>query len=77
MTRMIDEWDRKFPGRSWNVYGALSRVVPSHLMDADLFDFSGLKPTGVPDENGDIAFDTETFDAVAASPDLPDGVRPR
>ena len=54
---MIQEWDRKHPGRSWNVFNALSRVVPSHLMDRDLFDFAGLKPTGVPDANGDTAFD--------------------
>jgi tRNA 2-thiocytidine biosynthesis protein TtcA len=56
--RMIQEWDRKHPGRSWNVFNALARVVPSHLMDRDLFDFVGLKPTGVPDANGDTAFDT-------------------
>src|SRR5687768_7850668 len=29
VTRMIAEWDKKFPGRSWNVFGALSRVVPT------------------------------------------------
>ena len=58
---MIAEWDRKLPGRSWNVFGALSRVVPTHLMDSRLFDFAGLKPTGQADENGDIAFDTEEF----------------
>lgn len=39
------------------MFNALSRVVPSHLMDRDLFDFAGLKPTGVPDANGDTAFD--------------------
>src|SRR3546814_9191161 len=44
--RMIAEWDKKFPGRSWNVFGALSRVVPTHLMDRDLFDFAGLVATG-------------------------------
>ena len=27
--RMIQEWDRKHPGRSWNVFNALSRVVPT------------------------------------------------
>lgn len=57
VARMIQDWDRKYPGRSWNVFNALSRVVPSHLMDRDLFDFAGLKPTGVPDMNGDTAFD--------------------
>ncbi|SHH49343.1 tRNA 2-thiocytidine(32) synthetase TtcA [Pollutimonas bauzanensis] len=61
--RMIAEWDKKFPGRSWNVFGALSRVVPTHLMDKDLFDFAGLQATGQADENGDIAFDAEDYDA--------------
>ncbi len=38
---------------------ALARVTPSHLMDAVLFDFKGLKATGVADADGDIAFDEE------------------
>jgi tRNA 2-thiocytidine biosynthesis protein TtcA len=61
--RMIAEWDKKHPGRSWNVFGALSRVVPTHLMDTDLFDFAGLAVTGQPDANGDIAFDSDDFDS--------------
>jgi Predicted ATPase of the PP-loop superfamily implicated in cell cycle control len=65
VTRMINEWDKRFPGRSWNVFGALSRVVPSHLMDKDLFDFMSLRATGNPDAGGDIAFDTETFEDAA------------
>ncbi|MCQ9617536.1 tRNA 2-thiocytidine(32) synthetase TtcA [Paenalcaligenes niemegkensis] len=60
--RMIVEWDKKFPGRTWNVFGALNKVVPSHLMDTELFDFKGLKASGMPDAQGDIAFDTENFD---------------
>lgn len=65
--RMIREWDRHHPGRSWNVFSALSSVVPSHLMDRDLFDFAGLKPTGIPDANGDTAFDT--VDPTASNAD--------
>ncbi|NYT65665.1 tRNA 2-thiocytidine(32) synthetase TtcA [Alcaligenaceae bacterium] len=59
--RMIQQWDKHNPGRSWNVFGALTRVVPSHLMDSSLFDFAGLAATGIPDEQGDIAFDTVDF----------------
>lgn len=55
--RMIKEWDQKHPGRSWSIFNALSNVAPSHLMDAKLFDFAGLMPTGVADEGGDAAFD--------------------
>ena len=57
VSRMLAEWDRKHPGRAWNMFNALSRVVPSHLMDRDLFDFAGLKPTGIADPMGDTAFD--------------------
>jgi tRNA 2-thiocytidine biosynthesis protein TtcA len=67
VTRMIAEWDKKFPGRSWNVFGALSRVVPTHLMDKDLCDFAGLKASGIADEAGDKAFDPDAF----AEPSLP------
>jgi tRNA 2-thiocytidine biosynthesis protein TtcA len=57
--RMLLEWERKHPGRVENTFNALTRVVPSHLMDGALFDFKGLQATGVADENGDIAFDEE------------------
>ena len=32
-------------------------MTPSHLMDRELFDFANLRPTGVPDADGDKAFD--------------------
>jgi tRNA 2-thiocytidine biosynthesis protein TtcA len=57
--RMLLEWERKHPGRVENTFNALTRVVPSHLMDGALFDFKGLQATGVADANGDIAFDEE------------------
>ena len=68
---MIQEWDRKHPGRSWNVFNALSRVVPSHLMDRDLFDFVNLRPDGKPDANGDTAFDEVDPSADACGPAAP------
>jgi tRNA 2-thiocytidine biosynthesis protein TtcA len=40
-----------------NTFNALTRVVPSHLMDAVLFDFKELRANGAADANGDIAFD--------------------
>jgi len=55
--RLIDEWERAFPGRIENIFNALSRVTPSHLLDRGLFDFANLRPTGVPDPQGDTAFD--------------------
>lgn len=67
MRRMIEDWDKRMPGRSWNVFGALNKVVPSHLMDTELFDFAGLKTTGQADANGDTAFDVEEFNESPAS----------
>ena len=57
--RMLIEWERCFPGRVENTFNSLTRVVPSHLMDATRFDFKGLRASGVPDVDGDIAFDDE------------------
>ncbi|NYT36305.1 tRNA 2-thiocytidine(32) synthetase TtcA [Allopusillimonas soli] len=68
VSRMIQEWDRHFPGRSWNVFGALSRVVTTHLMDRDLFDFAGIRPNGKAFSEGDKAFDVDDFDNMAADP---------
>ncbi|MBK6649505.1 MAG: tRNA 2-thiocytidine(32) synthetase TtcA [Betaproteobacteria bacterium] len=64
---MLHDWEKKFPGRIENMMAALQNVVPSHLMDLKLHDFVNLKPTGVPDPDGDKAFDTEEF-AVPALP---------
>ena len=57
--RMLAEWEKRFPGRVENTFNALARVVPSHLMDGALFDFSGLRAGGIPRSDGDIAFDEE------------------
>lgn len=59
VAEMLRDWDRRFPGRIETLFRSLANVVPSHLMDAKLHDFAGLKATGVPDPDGDIAFDTE------------------
>lgn len=56
---LMREWEKKHPGRVDNIFSALSKVVPSHLMDRSLFDFAGLAATGIADPDGDIAFDEE------------------
>jgi len=40
--QMLQEWERKFPGRVENAFRALTSVVPSQLADRDLFDFAAL-----------------------------------
>jgi tRNA 2-thiocytidine biosynthesis protein TtcA len=56
---MLQDWEKKYPGRVENMFTALQNVVPSHLMDGTRYDFKGLKTTGVPDSAGDKAFDAE------------------
>ena len=40
---MLQEWDMLYPGRLASIYRAMTDVVPSHLADSNLFDFSGLE----------------------------------
>ena len=55
--KMLREWDQRYPGRTESMFRALSDIVPSHLYDRKLFDFSGVAATGRVQEEGDIAFD--------------------
>lgn len=66
MKALIREWDKRFPGRVDNMFNALGNVVPSHLMDTGLFNFTNLRATGVADPAGDIAFDEEPCSADPA-----------
>lgn len=36
---LLQEWDTRYPGSGDSVFAALSRVIPSHLLDRQLFDF--------------------------------------
>ncbi len=54
MKKILQSWAH-YPGRIENFFSALSNIVPSHLMDANLFDFKHL--SGM--HNMDIAFDEE------------------
>ena len=56
---LLRQWDKQYPGRVASILRAMSDVRPSHLMDRKLFDFAGLKPSGVEDAEGDRAFDPE------------------
>ncbi len=70
VTRMLQEWDKKDPGRAWNVFKALANVTPSHLMDRQLFDFVGLKPDGKINPQGDTAFDPVTIEKSESNPEI-------
>jgi tRNA 2-thiocytidine biosynthesis protein TtcA len=56
---MLQDWEKRHPGRVQNMFNALGSVVPSHLMDPALYDFRALQATGQPADDGDKAFDEE------------------
>lgn len=58
---MLQDWDKRFPGRIKNLFRSLGNIVPSHLMDHDLYDFKNIEATGVADPEGDTAFDALEF----------------
>ncbi len=65
---MMQDWDRRYPGRTEAVFTALQNVVPSHLADNRLFDFRGLKLGDAVDE-GDTAFDGPQFGVELSLPE--------
>jgi tRNA 2-thiocytidine biosynthesis protein TtcA len=64
---LMREWEKKHPGRVENIFSSLSTVVPSHLMDRDLFGFKDIKADGLANPLGDIAFDEEPCSTPAAN----------
>ncbi len=58
---MLNEWDKRFPGRIESMFSALQNVVPSHLADVSLFDFAGLQRGQKLPYGGDTAFDKESL----------------
>ena len=57
--KMMREWEKTHPGRVESIFTSLTTVVPSHLMDPNMFGFKDLKADGVASPLGDIAFDEE------------------
>ncbi len=66
--QMLVEWEKRFPGRIETMFRSLTHVVPSHLLDAKLFDFRNLVVTGTPDPEGDRAFDADDPEPPSAQP---------
>lgn len=53
---MLADWNKQFPGRIESIFTAMQNVVPSHLADPQLFNFTDLQ-TGEVIDGGDIALD--------------------
>ncbi len=41
--KMLERWEREFPGRTESIFSALRNVEPEHLADPRRFDFAGLE----------------------------------
>ena len=59
---MMQQWDKKFPGRLETMFRSLQNVQLSHLADTSRYDFFNLKAQDQPFVDGDTAFDEETFE---------------
>lgn len=57
MKQLLKEWERDFPGRLSSMMSALGKVSPSHLLDRNLYDFTGIQTQDQPVEDGDTLFD--------------------
>lgn len=49
---MLTTWEKQFPGRLETIFRSLSYVVPSHMLDPELYPFAGLKADGI-DRSGE------------------------
>ncbi|SDG94248.1 tRNA s(2)C-32 sulfurtransferase [Vibrio xiamenensis] len=57
--QMLNDWDKRFPGRIETMFRAMQNVVPSHLADFELFDFKSIDKSSGVINGGDIGFDKE------------------
>lgn len=57
---MLQDWDKNHPGRIATMFKSMQNIVPSHLVDSDLFNFNDMSDVNVAER--DIAFD---------NPDIP------
>ncbi|MCG8490832.1 MAG: tRNA 2-thiocytidine(32) synthetase TtcA [Sneathiellales bacterium] len=53
---MLSSWEQQYPGRTQNIFKALTNVAPSHLADNELYDFKHLRDQRF---EGDKVFDEE------------------
>jgi tRNA 2-thiocytidine biosynthesis protein TtcA len=61
---MLNDWDKRFPGRIETMFQAMQNIVPSHMIDKNLFDFSLVTKENAAEFARDTAFDKETVPAV-------------
>ena len=47
--QMLQEWEKQHPGRLENIFNSMQNVVPSHLLDTGLHDFTSTEPAAMED----------------------------
>lgn len=57
---MLQDWQKRFPGRIDSMFKATQNITPSHMLDRELFDFKNLNNNSEIEE-GDMAFDQPSF----------------
>ena len=57
--RMLQDWEKKHPGRLDTMFSALKKISPSHLLDSSLYDFKNLSKDIPEEAGGDTAFDPD------------------
>jgi tRNA 2-thiocytidine biosynthesis protein TtcA len=62
MKELLRDWEKRFPGRVDTLFTSMSNVVPSHLLDRRLFEFSNLRTA-----EEDVAPGTIEPDSAAAA----------
>lgn len=66
---MLQDWNKRFPGRIESMFRALQNVAPSHLVDKNLYDFKNITRSDSPVEDGDIGFDKPEFSIMQPKTD--------
>ena len=62
--RMLNEWNKQFPGRIESMFTAMRNIVPSHLCDNNLFDFKSINSHSGIINGGDMVFDQEELTEI-------------
>ncbi len=61
---MLQDWDKRFPGRIETMFQAMQNIVPSHMIDKNLFDFKQVTRENAALFASDTAFDKESVPAT-------------
>lgn len=67
MSELLNQWEKNNPLWVRSMMTAMQHVVPSHMMDRNLFDFTSFETKGGGAHEGDILFDSASSDETKSS----------